>query len=100
MNINQLMKQAQQMQRKAEKIQEELKNKEYPFSVQNDAIKGVMNGDMEIVSLSVNPDLAKDLTMLEDLMMIAVNQTVREIQKDKEKAMTSLTGGMNMPGLF
>ncbi len=100
MNINQLMKQAQQMQRKVDKIQKELEEKEYTFSSQGEAVKGVINGKMEILSLEISEDLLEDKEMLQDVLVMTLNDQIQKVSQAKEEAMSQLTGGMNIPGLF
>lgn len=100
MNINNLMKQAQQMQRKMDKIQKELEEKEYFFSSQGDAIKGIINGKMEILSLEISENLLEDKEMLQDILIMTLNDQLKKVSQDKENAMSQITGGMNIPGLF
>jgi len=97
-----LMKQAQQLQNKMAKLQEELSAKTIETSVGGGMIKVVANGKQEIVSIHiekevVNPD---DVEMLQDLILSAVNEALTQSQKMVSEEMSKLTGGMNIPGLF
>lgn len=100
MNINQLMKQAQQLQKKVEKKQAELDAQVNEFEDGNHLIKGQIKGNLEIVSLEIDPSLctveAKE--DLEDLLMVTLNKTIKEINDKKDKAMAAITGGVK--GLF
>lgn len=97
-----LMKQAQQLQNKMAKLQEEMASKTIETSVGGGMIRVVANGKQEIVSIHiekevVNPD---DVEMLQDLILAAVNDALMQSQKMISEEMGKLTGGMNIPGLF
>ena len=102
MNFNQLMKQAQMMQKKLDKIKKEYDEKEIEFKSADDAISGKINGHLQITSLSINEELInmEDKEMLEDLIMLTINDAIKRMNNDKEKAVTAATGGVNTPGLF
>ena len=94
-NINKLMKQAKDMQDKMLKAQKELEAMEIEGNSGGGAVKAVLNGKKEILSLEINPDLLKDdKEMLEDMIIACINQAqnkVDEISKDK---MGAASGGM------
>jgi nucleoid-associated protein EbfC len=97
-----LMKQAQQLQNKMAKLQEEMASKTIETSVGGGMIRVVANGKQEIVSIHiekevVNPD---DVEMLQDLILAAINDALIQSQKMVSEEMGKLTGGMNIPGLF
>ncbi len=97
-----LMKQAQQLQHKMAKMQEEMASKTVETSVGGGMIKVVANGRQEIVSIHiekevVNPD---DVEMLQDLILAAVNDALIQSQKMVSEEMSKLTGGLNIPGLM
>ncbi len=101
MDMRALMKQAQQMQAKMAKAQEELEGKEVTAEVAGGQVKVTMNGKHKISSLviapeSVDPD---DVEFLQDLVTSAVNEAVRLVDEMVEKDMGSVTGGMNIPGM-
>lgn len=100
MNINQLMKQAQQLQRKVEKKQTELNAEVHEFEGGNNLIKGQMNGSLEIISLEIDPSLctADAKEDLEALLTVTINKTIKEITEKKDKALAAITGGVK--GLF
>jgi hypothetical protein len=101
MDMNKLMKQAQQMQSKMAKMQEELEKKTIESTAGGGVVKVVVNGKQELVDLQIDPDAVdpEDVEMLEDLVLAAVNQGMREMQEMVNKEMGKVTGGMNLPGM-
>ena len=99
-NYQEMMKQARAMQRQMEKIQEELKNTEFEASSGGGAVKVKVNGDQEILSLSINKDAVDtdDITMLEDMVMVAVNDALKKSKDEARSRLSGLTGGMGIPG--
>ncbi len=102
MNMNKLMKQAQQMQAKMNKMQEELEDKTIETTAGGGAIKVVVNGKQQLVDLQIDPDAVDpdDVEMLEDLILAAVNEGMRKVQDMVNEEMGKVTGGMNIPGMF
>lgn len=98
----QLMKQANQMQMKMKKTQEELALKEYEAASGGGAVKVKVNGDHKIISLTISPDVMSsgDVEMLQDLIMTAVNEAVKTAKDVSAKEMEKVTGGLNIPGMF
>ena len=101
-NMNNLMKQAQQMQAKITVLQKELAERELETSSGGGMIKIKINGKQEILELNINPECVdpSDVDMLQELVKTAVNQAVKESQDMVSGAMSKLTGGVNIPGLF
>lgn len=101
-NINNLMKQAQKMQKDMELMQKELEEKEFEASVGGGAVVVKANGKKEVVSINIKPEVvdADDVEMLEDLVLSAVNEALRKADEESANKMGKLTGGMNIPGLF
>ena len=99
MNMNNLLKQAQKMQADMQKAQEELEAKELEASVGGGAVVVKVNGKKEVVAINIKPEVVDpdDIEMLEDLVMSAVNQAMREIDELQKSQMCKLTGGMNLP---
>lgn len=97
-----LMKQANQMQMKMKKAQEELAKAEYEASTGGGAVTVKVNGDHMITSLAINPDVMKDgdVEMLQDMIMSATNEAVKKARDISAKEMEKITGGMNIPGMF
>ncbi|GAA6490665.1 MAG TPA: YbaB/EbfC family nucleoid-associated protein [Candidatus Bariatricus faecipullorum] len=103
-NMANLMKQAQKMQRKMEEQAKELETKEFTATAGGGAVEVTVNGKKELqkVKLSeevVDPD---DIEMLEDLIVAAINEAMRQVDEESTSAMNKLTGGMGggMPGMF
>ena len=100
MNIAKMMKQAKQMQEQMKTTQDALAQKEVEASVGGGAIQIVMTCDLKVKSLSIKPDVCdpKDVEMLEDLVLSALNSALDSAQKVASDEMGKVTGGMNLPG--
>lgn len=98
----QLMKQANQMQMKMKKAQEELAAKTYEGTAGGGAIKVVVTGGNVVKSIEINDDAFKsgDKEMVQDLVLAAVNDALKTAKDSSAKEMEKITGGMNIPGLF
>ena len=101
-NAKNILKQAQEMQAKMLMIQEGLKDKEVEASVGGGAVTAKVNGQKELVEIklakdAVNPD---DVEMLQDLIVSAVREAMRQAEELAEKEMGAVTGGINIPGLI
>jgi len=82
-------------------MQEELKAKTLEASAGGGAVKVVVNGERVLESLTISPDVLDDVEMVQDLVMAAVNEGLRQMEELINGQMGKLTGGMNMPpGLF
>ncbi len=101
-NLQQLAKQAQKMQEQMEAVSAQLEEKEYSATSGGDAVKAVVTGKLEVKSIEIKPEVIdpEDAEMLGDLVMAAVNEALRSAESEKETMMASLSGGMNLPGLF
>ena len=101
-NMQQMMKQAKMMQKKMLEIQEELKKMEFEATAGGGAVKAKVNGDQEILELKLNTDMidADDLDMVEDMVMVAVNDALKQSKDEAKNKMAGLTGGMNIPGII
>lgn len=101
-NMNNLMKQAQKLQKDMEQAQKDLEAKEFEASVGGGAVIVKANGKKEIISIKIKPEVvdADDVEMLEDLVLSAVNEVLRKADEESANSMGKLTGGMNIPGLF
>jgi hypothetical protein len=100
--LNGLMKQAQQMQQKMATLQKELESREIETSSGGGMIKIKITGKQQIVSIVINKECVdpNDVASLEDLVKTAVNQAVKESQEMVSGAMSKITGGINIPGMF
>jgi len=101
MDIRALMKQAQQMQAKMAKAQEELAAKEVAAEVAGGQVKVVMNGKHRVKSIEIAPESVdpEDVEFLQDLVTAAVNEAAEKVDALVEQEMGSVTGGMNLPGM-
>ena len=101
-NLQQLARQAQKMQEQMETVSAELEEKEYTATSGGDAVKAVVTGKMEVKSIEIKPEVIDpdDAEMLGDLGTAGVNEALRAAAQEKEERMTSISGGMNIPGLF
>ncbi len=98
MNINQLMKQAQMLQEKVQKANEEMLRHEVTGESGAGLVKVLMTGRHEIKRVSIDDSLMKeDKEVLEDLIAAAVNDGVRKVEKYKEEKMGAVTGGLPLP---
>jgi DNA-binding YbaB/EbfC family protein len=101
-NMKNLMKQAQQLQAKMARMQEEMGQKTIEASAGGGMIKVVANGKQEIVSVHIEKEVVdpEDVEMLQDLILAAVNEALVQSQKMVSEEMSKLTGGMSIPGLM
>jgi len=99
--INNLMKQAQKMQKRMLEIQEELANREVEATVGGGMVTAVVNGQQELVSITISPEVVDpdDIEMLEDLIVAVVNEANRQSREMMTEEMSKLTGGIKIPGL-
>lgn len=97
-----LMKQANQMQMKMKKAQEDLALKEFTGTAGGGAVTAKVNGENKILALKINPEVMKsgDVEMLQDLVLAAVNDANKTAKDETAKEMSKITGGMNIPGMF
>ena len=95
-NINKLMKQEQRMQRQMEESQKELETKEYTAAAGGGAVEITVSGKKEITKVKLSQEVVDpdDVEMLEDLIMAAANQALRQMEEETTAAMARLTGGM------
>ena len=101
-NLNNLLRQAQQMQQKMSTLQKELEARELETSAGGGMVKIKINGKQEILALTLNKECVdpNDVEMLQELLKTAVNQAVKESQDMVSKAMSKVTGGAGIPGMF
>ena len=101
MDIQKLMKQAQQMQAKMQKVQDELAARTVTAEVGGGQITAVMNGKHELVSLEIKPEAVdpEDVEFLQDMVLSAINEAVRKVEEMTQSEMGGAMGGMNIPGL-
>lgn len=101
-SMAQLMKQANQMQMKIKKVQEELAQKEFEGTSGGGAVKVKVNGDNKLLSLTISPEVFKsgDAEMLQDMVLTATNDALKTAKEMTTKEMEKVTGGLPIPGMF
>lgn len=99
-NMNNMIKQAQKMQKDMMKMQEELEQKQVETSAGGGAITVVVTGKKELVSINIKPEVVdpEDVEMLQDLILAAVNEAIRKADEMVSGEMSKLTGGLGLPG--
>ena len=101
-NMNEIMRQAQKMQKKMQQMQEELENREVSATVGGGMVEAKVNGKGQLLALRVEKDVVdpEDVEMLSDLIVAAVAEAQRQASEMMEQEMSSITGGFKMPGMF
>ncbi len=97
-----LMRQANQLQMKIKKLQEELAEREYEGSSGGGAVSVKVKGENTVLSMKITEDVVKsgDVEMLQDLIVTATNDALKKARDTHAAEMEKVTGGFNMPGLF
>lgn len=97
-----IMKQAQMIQQKMAKLQEEAAQKTAEATAGGGAVTVIVSGKNEIKSLTIKPEAVdpNDVEMLQDLITAAVNEALKKVHEEMSSEMSKITGGMNIPGLF
>jgi nucleoid-associated protein EbfC len=100
--LAQIMKQAQMMQQKMARIQEEAEQRTAEAAVGGGAVTAVVNGKNQVVSLVIRKEAVdpEDVEMLQDLVVAAINEALKKVQGEVAAEMGKITGGLNIPGLF
>ena len=100
-SMSKMIKQAKQVQEQIIKMQEELKEREIETSAGGGAITVRVNGKQELLEIKISPEVVDpdDIEMLEDLVIAAVNEGIRQSQEMVSTEMAKITGGFNIPGL-
>ena len=99
--LGDMMRQVQQMQQKMAEMQKQLEDVTVEGSAGGGVVKVIANGKNEIVKITIDPEVVNkdDVDMLQDLILAAVNQAREKSQAIQAEQMSSLTGGLNIPGL-
>ena len=95
-NMNNLMKQAQRMQRQMEEKQQELETKEFTAAAGGGAVSVTVSGKKEITAVKLSPEVVDpdDIEMLQDLIVAATNEALRQVDEANAAMMNKMTGGM------
>lgn len=101
-NMQKQLQQAQAMQRQMEQLQAELEEKEFTATSGGGAVSITVNGAKEVKALNIDKEVVDpdDVEMLQDLIMAAVNEAMRQVDEASEGEMSKITGGLNIPGLI
>ncbi len=102
MDMKQMMRQAQKMQKELNKAQEEIATMSFEATAGGGMVTAVASGDMAITSLTIDPDAVdpEDVEMLQDMVVAAVNEALRGVSELSNQRMSAVTGGMNIPVLM
>ena len=98
----QMQQKIMKMQQDMAKAQEEVEQAQFTASVGGGAVQATVSGKKQLTALAIQPDAVDpaDVEMLQDLVISAVNEALRQAEEAMESAMGALTGGLNIPGLF
>ena len=99
MNIQQMMKQAQQMQ---EKLQKQMADMKVEATAGGGMVTVVMNGSKQLQSIKIDPEAVskEDVEMLQDMILAAVNDAQRKVDEALQQQMGGMMGGLKIPGMF
>ena len=100
-NMNNLMKQAQRMQRQMEQKTAEVENQTFEATAGGGVVKVIVSGKHEVMAIQMDKEVVDpdDIEMLEDLIMAATNEALRQIEEQSQASMSKITGGLG-GGLF
>ena len=100
--LAQIMKQAQMMQQKMARLQEEAAQQTAEATAGGGAVTALVNGKNQILSLTIKKEAVdpEDVEMLQDLIVAAVNEALAKVHAEMAEQMSKITGGLNIPGLF
>ena len=102
MRQQQMQQKIMQMQQQMAKAQEDVENTDFTASVGGGVVQAVVSGKKELKALTIQPEAVdpQDVEMLQDLVISAVNEALRQADEAMSNSMNSLTGGLNIPGLL
>ena len=97
-NMGNMMRQAQQMQ---EKLAEEIAKIQVEASAGGGMVSVKMTGNRQLLSVKIDPEVAGDVEMLQDMIVAACNEAVKKVEEESKQKMSGMLGGMGLPpGLF
>jgi DNA-binding YbaB/EbfC family protein len=94
-----MIRQAQKLQAQLQKVQEELESATVEGSAGGGVVKVVMSGKQMVESVTIHPEATEDVELLQDLVAAAVNDAFTKTQEMAAQKMSSITGGMKIPGM-
>ena len=97
-----MIKQAQKMQQEMLRMQEELENRTYTATAGGGAVEATVNGKNKVLEIKISPEVVdpEDTEMLQDLILAAINEAMKQAEEATAAEMQKITGGMSIPGLF
>lgn len=100
-NMQNMLRQAQKMQENIEAKKVELEEKDYVVTSGGGMVEITVKGNHQVQSIGLNPEVVdpEDVEMLEDMLVAAFNEAVRQIDEESERELERVTGGLNIPGL-
>ena len=101
-NMNNMMKQVQQMQEDMANLQADLEIREYDVSAGGGMVTVKINGKREILNIDIKPEIVDpdDIETLSDILVAAVNEAIKRVDDTNNEELNKITGPMNLPGLF
>lgn len=101
-DMQDMMAQARKVQEQLVAAQDDLKGKSYTASAGGGMVKVTMSGDMELTDVTIDPDALdpSDVELLQDMIIAAVNEALKNVNDAANQSMSQITGGLNIPGLF
>ena len=101
-NMNDILRQAQVMQSKLSKLQQEMAERSYEAASGGGMVKAEVSGKQELRKLTIDPNALEggDVEMLQDLILAAVNEAGRIARETMEREMNNISGGIKLPGVF
>lgn len=99
--MNAMAKRLQEMQEKMQAKTQELNETEFSSSSGGGMVQAVLSGEKKILRLAIKPEAADpdDVEMLQDLIISAVNEAMRQVDEKSEEEMNKITGGLSIPGI-
>ncbi len=97
--MNKIMRQAQQLQEKMEKVQRELEKEMVEASAGGGAVTVVVSGSQVVQSVKIAPEAVEDVEMLEDMVLAAVSEAMKKSQELAQSRLGEVTAGLKLPGL-
>ena len=101
-NMQAMLRQAQKMQEEMAEKQAQLEEKEYDIQAGGGVVSVKINGKKEILAIDIKPEIVDpdDIEMLQDVIMAAVNEVVRQVEETTNQELGQITSGLSIPGLF
>lgn len=98
MNFGSLVQQAQQMQRKVNKVKKEFDEKEFSFASQNNIVIGKIKGNLEITEIRIDEAMfnSENQQDVQDLLLVTLNQIVKDVNQEREDTINKITNGVDV----